>query len=93
LLENLFCCIFAYYLEMGATFKILQEKMIKPHRERIAKRIISLRTASNLSQEQLANATELSVNTIIGIEEAKFSVNIDVLEKIASALGTRVDLV
>lgn len=67
--------------------------MIKPHRERIAKRIISLRTASNLSQEQLANATELSVNTIIGIEEAKFSVNIDVLEKIASALGTRVDLV
>lgn len=67
--------------------------MIKPHRERIAKRIISLRTANNLSQEQLANATELSVNTIIGIEEAKFSVNIDVLEKIASALGTRVDLV
>jgi transcriptional regulator with XRE-family HTH domain len=67
--------------------------MIKPHRERIAKRIISLRTASNLSQEQLANATELSVNTIIGIEEAKFSVNIDVLEKIASVLGTRVDLV
>lgn len=78
---------------MGATFKILQEKMIKPHRERIAKRIIFLRTASNLSQEQLANATELSVNTIIGIEEAKFSVNIDVLEKIASVLGTRVDLV
>ena len=78
---------------MGATFKILQEKMIKPHRERIAKRIIDLRSATTLSQEQLANATELSINTIIGIEEAKFSVNIDVLEKIASVLGTRVDLV
>lgn len=67
--------------------------MIKPHRERIAKRIISLRSANNLSQEQLANATELSINTIIGIEEAKFSVNVDVLEKIASVLGVRVDLV
>ncbi len=67
--------------------------MIKPHRERIAKRIISLRSANNLSQEQLANATELSVNTIIGIEQAKFSVNVDVLEKIASVLGVRVDLV
>lgn len=67
--------------------------MIKPHRERIAKRIISLRSANNLSQEQLANATELSINTIIGIEEAKFSVNVDVLEKIASVLGVRIDLV
>jgi len=67
--------------------------MIKPHRERIAKRIIHLRSANNLSQEQLANATELSINTIKGIEEAKFSVKTDILEKIASCLGVRVDLV
>ena len=67
--------------------------MIKIHRKRIAKRIIELRTQHEITQQQLADATELSLNTIIGLEEARFSVNVDVLEKIASCLGVKVDLV
>lgn len=62
-------------------------------RNRIAKRIIELRTQQGLTQQQLADATELSINTIRGIEEAKFSVKTDILERIASVLGARVDIV
>ena len=63
------------------------------HRSRIAKRIIELRTQQGLTQQQLADATALSINTIRGIEEAKFSVKTDILERIASCLGARVDVV
>lgn len=62
-------------------------------RKRIAKRVLELRTQQGISQQQLADATQLSLNTIKGIEEAKFSVKTDILEKIASCLGVRVDLV
>lgn len=62
-------------------------------RNRIAKRIIELRTQQGLTQQQLADATELSINTIRGLEEAKFSVKTDILERIASVLGARVDIV
>lgn len=67
--------------------------MDKIVRERIAKRVLELRTQQGISQQQLADAAHLSLNTIKGIEEAKFSVKTDILERIASCLGTRVDLV
>lgn len=62
-------------------------------RNRIAKKIVELRTQQALTQQQLADATGLSINTIRGIEEAKFSVKTDILERIASCLGARVDIV
>lgn len=62
-------------------------------RKRIALRVIELRTKNNLTQEQLADATQLSINTIKGIEDARFSVKTDILERVASCLGVRVDLI
>jgi transcriptional regulator with XRE-family HTH domain len=62
-------------------------------RERIGKRIAELRKAKGLTQAQLAEKTGFSQSNIGRIETGKYSVGIDVLAKIAEALGATVELV
>lgn len=62
-------------------------------RERIGKRIAELRKAKGLTQAQLAEKTGFPRSNIGRIETGKYSVGLDVLAKIASALGASVELI
>ncbi|KAJ54013.1 MAG: helix-turn-helix transcriptional regulator [Tateyamaria sp.] len=56
-------------------------------RERVGLNVRNLRNSRGLSQEQLALAAEVDRSYISEIELAKNSASIDVLERIADALG------
>ncbi|ATG46089.1 anaerobic benzoate catabolism transcriptional regulator (plasmid) [Phaeobacter piscinae] len=61
-------------------------------RERVAKNIIDRRKNLGLSQEDLAKQAGLSRAYVGKIENARFSVTIDTIEKIAHALEVDADV-
>jgi transcriptional regulator with XRE-family HTH domain len=56
----------------------------------LAKNVRRLRLAQDLSQESLAHAAELSQDQISDIENAKHSVTLDNIQRLALALNVRV---
>ena len=62
-------------------------------RVRIGKRIAELRKAKGVTQAKLAEKTGFSQSNIGRIETGRYSLGLDVLSKIASALGASVELV
>lgn len=62
-------------------------------REEIGLKIAQLRKEAGLSQRQLAEKAGLTQNTIYKIENGKFSVGIDVLDRVAKALNRKIDIV
>jgi len=61
-------------------------------RERVAKNIMDRRKSVGLSQENLARRAGISRAYVGKIENARFSVSIDTIEKIACALGVEPDV-
>jgi transcriptional regulator with XRE-family HTH domain len=57
---------------------------------RFGNKLKSLRTQKGLTQEQLADATELSIESISNIERGIFGPRFNNLEKIAAALNVEV---
>lgn len=68
-------------------------KLIMTDRERIGQRIEEIRTKKAMTQEQLADLCGLKQHHISRIESGKYSTGIDILGKIADALGCRIDLI
>ena len=62
-------------------------------RERIGKRIAYLRQEKGLSQRQLAEMSGVGNAHIARIELGKYNVRIDILDKLAEALGGRLEIV
>lgn len=62
-------------------------------RQIVCKRIAQLRVEAGMSQARLAELTGMAQPHIARIEAGRYSVGIDILGKIAAALGKRVDLV
>ena len=62
-------------------------------REIIGSRVKKLREEAGLTQEQLAEKTGLQRPNIARIEQGKYSTGQDILSKIASALGKRLDII
>lgn len=62
-------------------------------RQRIGKRIKELREEVGMTQDQLADKTGLLKPNISRIESGKYSTGQDILSKIASALGKKLDIV
>lgn len=62
-------------------------------RERIGQRIAQLRKEHGMTQAQLAERTGIQRAHITRIEAGRYSVGIDLLDKIAVALGMEVDFV
>lgn len=60
-------------------------------RERIGKRIAEIRKAKGLSQAKLSELTGIASGNIARIETGKYSTGIDILSKIANALGYKLD--
>lgn len=59
----------------------------------IGDRIRQLRTAQNLTQQQLADMAGVTKPNICNIERGAYSVGLDILNKIATALGAEIQLV
>ena len=57
---------------------------------RFGNKLKSLRTEKGLTQEQLADATELSIESISNMERGIFGPRFNNLEKIAAALNVEV---
>lgn len=62
------------------------------HRKRIGQKIASLRKKKGMSQRDLAAATGFNPSNIARIELGRYSVGLDVLQKIAEALDAYVEI-
>ena len=61
-------------------------------RDRIGQSIRSLRTQRDMTQQELADAAGITRANVCNIESGKYSVGLDVLNKIANAIGVKVEL-
>ena len=61
-------------------------------RERIGRRIAELRESKGLSQIELAEMTGIKQPNLSRIESGKYSTNIDLIAKIATALNCRIEI-
>lgn len=61
-------------------------------RSAIGKRIKSIRLQRDMTQQELATAVGITKANVCRVEEGKYSVGIDVLDKIADALGVSLEL-
>jgi transcriptional regulator with XRE-family HTH domain len=61
-------------------------------RERIARRLKSLRADKGWSQEDLANASGVPLNTIRSAETTRTGMNLDTAYKLTEALGCTLDV-
>ncbi len=59
-------------------------------KEKFGQRLKTLRKAKGLSQEELAERSYLNRPYISGIEQGKRNVSLEVMEKLAEALGVAV---
>ena len=62
-------------------------------RKRIGARIRQLREMKGMEAKQLATLVKIDAANLSRIEQGKYSVGLDILTKIADALGVKVDLV
>ena len=62
-------------------------------RERIGKRIKEIRKAQNMDAKTLAQKIGIDAGNLSRIEQGKFSVGIDILNRIASVLKMKIDFV
>ena len=62
-------------------------------RERIGQRIADLRSEKGMTQAQLAEVADITRSHLSRIESGKYAVSLDVLDRIATALGTKVELI
>lgn len=62
-------------------------------RERIGRRIKELRNQQNIDAKTLAQRIGIDAGNLSRIEQGKFSVGVDILNKIACALNMRIDFV
>jgi transcriptional regulator with XRE-family HTH domain len=68
----------------------MARKDILAARRILAHHVRRLRTARQMSQEDLADAAELSQDQISEIENAKHSTTLDNIQRLAFALGVKV---
>lgn len=70
-----------------------KDKIIYDKRKAMGESIRAMRTAQGWEQEQLAKIAGISISNIRSVEAGKYAVNIDVLNKIAGALGAELRMV
>jgi len=78
-------------LETPLAVAVLNEGL--KERQRIGQRIRELREERNMDARQLASMSNVDAANLCRIEQGKYSVGFDVLTKIASVLGYKIDLV
>ena len=70
-----------------------KDKIIYDKRKAMGESIRAMRTAQGWEQEQLAQIAGITAANVRSIEAGKYAVNIDVLNKIAGALGAELRMI
>lgn len=70
-----------------------KDQIIYDKRKAMGESIRKLRTAQGWEQEQLAQIAGITTANVRSVEAGKYAVNIDVLNKIAGALGAELRMV
>ena len=70
-----------------------KDKIIYDKRKTMGESIRAMRTAKGLEQEQLAQIAGITTANIRSVEAGKYAVNIDVLNKIAGAMGAELIMI
>lgn len=70
-----------------------KDQIIYDKRKSMGESIRAMRTAQGLEQEQLAQIAGITAANVRSVEAGKYAVNIDVLNKIAGALGAELRLI
>lgn len=70
-----------------------KDQIIYDKRKAIGESIRTMRTAKGWEQDQLAQIAGITTANIRSVEAGKYAVNIDVLNKIAGALGAELRMV
>ena len=70
-----------------------KDQIIYDKRKAMGESIRMMRTAQGCEQEQLAQIAGITAANVRSIEAGKYAVNIDVLNKIAMALGAELRLI
>lgn len=63
------------------------------NRERIGRKVAELRAKCGYSTRQLAEICGVNFANISKIERGSYNVSIDILSKVADALGSEIDLI
>ena len=70
-----------------------KDKIIYDKRKAMGESIRAMRAAQGWEQEQLAQIAGITAANVRSVEAGKYAVNIDVLNKIAGALGAELRMV
>lgn len=70
-----------------------KDQIIYDKRKSMGENIRKLRTAQGWEQEQLAQIADITTANVRSVEAGKYAVNIDVLNKIAEALGAELRMI
>ena len=70
-----------------------KDKIIYDKRKAMGESIRKMRSAQGWEQEQLAQIAGITTANVRSVEAGKYAVNIDVLNKIAGALGAEMKMV
>ena len=70
-----------------------KDKIIYDKRKTMGESIRMMRTCQGWTQEQLADIAGITAANVRSIEAGKYAVNIDVLNKIAVALGAELRMI
>lgn len=70
-----------------------KDQIIYDKRKAMGESIRAMRTAQGWEQEQLARIAGITTANVRSVEAGKYAVNIDVLNKIAEALGAELRLI
>ena len=71
---------------------MIQDERLQ-QRQRIGQRIVEIRKAQGITQQDLADRTGIQRNHISRIEQGRYSVGFDTLQLIAEAMGGNVEII
>ena len=80
-------------ITISDTDNMEKEQIIYDKRKAMGESIRTMRTAQGWEQEQLAQIAGITAANVRSIEAGKYAVNIDVLNKIAMALGAELRMI
>ena len=80
-------------ITISDTDNMEKEPIIYDKRKAMGESIRAMRTAQGWEQEQLAQIAGITAANVRSVEAGKYAVNIDVLNKIAMALGAELRMI
>lgn len=91
--DNLFALFTYWFAKCGLNMPLSVGTFSNNDRKRIGNRIKELREEQHMDAKRLSMITGIDASNLSRIEQGKYSVGLDILTKIANALGYKVDLV